>query len=139
MAENPILPVPGSGSTSEPGNPPQRDAGPQSGAVAAKSHATDIAPACPIMGGGPSYDARREPDGHVMVWLKDNAGHKTWLRLSPADAVELGDAIAAVGRESTDSWFERTARWADQHPVKLWLAFWAVLVPLTVAAAVMIP
>lgn len=35
--------------------------------------------------------------------------------------------------------WERVKHWADEHPVKLWLTFWAVLIPATVAIVVIFP
>jgi hypothetical protein len=51
----------------------------------------------------------------------------------------------AVSRitESTSSvhhsrW-ERFKHWADEHPLKLWFGFWAVLVPVAIVIVVMFP
>ncbi len=43
----------------------------------------------------------------------------------------------AAWDEPKRSWWERFKHWADEHPVKLWLAFWAVLLPVAAVIVVM--
>lgn len=94
-------------------------------------------PARAIVAGTNRYDVRQESDGRVRVWLEDSSGQTTWIRLSPADAIKLGDAMGQVGRECEPSRWARITRWADEHPLKLWFGFWAVLVPVAAVIAVM--
>lgn len=127
MSENPLsanLSDPGSGST---------DPGPQTAPRSTQD------PGRAIVDGGNRYDVRQQGDGRVRVWLEDSSGQTTWIRLSPADAIRLGDAIGQVGRECEPRRWARITRWADEHPVKLWFGFWAVLAPVAAVVVVMFP